>query len=232
MTLLKGKIQQGTAVSRETEGTEKAVRLTSDGAVVTMDWKQAMVEEGRAFACVVGSFVTPATGGGQGTIIDQDQPEFCLNIPDGVSVWPKRVQISVLPPAIAADRDESECLIAIDKTSAVNAGTAGTATAETIYNLNTNHSRASSCTAKSVYTVNTGSAALDIELAHMVRIAEIDTVGVGTGWHENLVGFEMLYEPDAAPKINGPAKLLVYWGGTVATLAYACIEWYELPEGA
>jgi hypothetical protein len=38
---------------------------------------------------------------------------------------------------------------------------------------------------------------------------------------------ELLYEPETAPLIVGPASLIGYWGGTVATPGFAEIQWVE-----
>lgn len=225
MARIKGEVQEDSGVSRLSDGTEKVARMTADGSLVFMDWRMAMVDEGRAFVVNVGAFSSPVTGGGtEGVVIDLNAPEFCLDIPNGVSVWPKRIQVAVQPGAIGADQNETEIVIGIDQDAGVNPGTPGTAVAETIYNLNTLHSRASRCTAKSLYSADMGSATIDIELARAVR--EIDTATLGVV----LQGFELEYEPLAPPKINGPAKLMVYFGGTVAALGFATVEWYELPE--
>lgn len=233
MAVIKGKVRQGTSIDRGSEGQDQFARMLSDGSLVTVDWKQAMVQEGRAFVITIGAFATPVTGGGQGTVMDLDQPEIVISIPSGTSIWPKRIHVGIQPGAVASDRDETEILVAIDQDKAnIGAATPGTATTETIYNLNTLHSRASACTAKTAFVGDATDPVLDIELAHVVRITDIDTVGIGTGWHHQQVGFVLDYEPDAPPKINGPATLLVYWGGTVACLAYATVEWYELPSGS
>jgi len=225
---LKGPVVKD-SVSRKGEGVDIDYRLTSDGSLVTKDWRMAMVDEGRAFVVNVGAFTTPVTGGGTaGVTMDPNAPEFILSIPNNISVYPKRILIAVQPGAMAAEADETEIVIGVDQDQA--RGTTGTATAETIYNLNTLHSRASSCTATSAYTANTTLPVLDIELAHAVQEVDSFTHGGGSGTTLRVQRFELLYEPDAPPRINGPAMLCIYWGGTIAALGFATIEWYELPE--
>ena len=230
MALIKGKVQKDTSVSREAEGTDKIFRASADGALVSMDWRTAMIEEGRGFAFSIGTLVTPATGGGVGTIPDLNQPDAMVSVPSGTSIYVKRVHVSCYPGAITADLDEYEILVGIDKTNALSSGTPGTYSANTALNLNTRHARTSSCTCGSRWTVNTATATLDLELAHVIRVIDIDTVGIGTGWHYNTLGLELVYEPLAMPKIVGPGKLLVYWGGTKPVLGYATVEYFELPS--
>jgi hypothetical protein len=38
---------------------------------------------------------------------------------------------------------------------------------------------------------------------------------------------DLVYEPETPPMIVGPASLIVYWGGTVATIGFGQIEWLE-----
>ncbi|KKK64457.1 hypothetical protein LCGC14_2984040, partial [marine sediment metagenome] len=40
----------------------------------------------------------------------------------------------------------------------------------------------------------------------------------------------LLYEPLTPKRINGPAMICVYWGGTKATSAFCTAEWLEYPS--
>jgi len=77
-------------------------------------WLQARVAEGRGFHVDVGAFSTPITGGGAGTIIDIDQPEFALAIPDGTAIMPIRIDVAVLPGLQTTDSHETEIVVAAD----------------------------------------------------------------------------------------------------------------------
>ena len=189
------------------------------------DWKMSAVQDGRSFQVTVGALTTPILGGGAGTIIDLDQPEFALAIPSGTTVLPVRVHVQCEPPLIAADNDIEEIIIAVDKDVAI-AG--GTATAETPLNISTGHGNASLGTAKSAYTANsTAEPTEDMELARAQIVGDVQGVAANALYHK----LDLLYEPEFIPLIKGPATLLVYWGGVVAMSGFAQIQWVEYPSG-
>lgn len=196
---------------------------TRRGDMFTADWKQRMILEGRAYMVNVGALSTPIVGGGAGTVLDLDQPEFIISVPSGTSLIPLRVAIQCQPPLIAADNDEIEALIAVDRTAAC-AGD-GTATAETPFNLRTDNPRASACTATSAYTADVTDPVLGIELARVVKVADVQ----GTAANAKFDALDLVYEPTCPPVIVGPAMLVGYWGGTVATSGFAEVAWIEVP---
>lgn len=200
-----------------------AARATRDGTLFTAPWYQALVLEGRGYHFDVGSFSTPITGGGAGTVLDLDQPEAVLSIPSGTSIIPLRIAVQCQPPLSVTDNDEIEILIAVDRTAA--AVNDGTKTAETIFNLRTDNPSSSLCTATSAYTADVTDPTLGIELARKVKVADIQ----GTAATVVVSDLELVYpQPgQVAPVIVGPASLWIYWGGTVATSGFAQIEWAE-----
>lgn len=225
MAIIKGTARQTTSVTRVAEGVEQYLRMLRDGALVLVDARDAAVQEGRGFMANVGTLSTPIAGGDTGLVVDLDKPSFVLSIPTGVSIRPFRTEVTVGLPVGAADDDEIDILIAVDQDKAWDA--TGTATAVTIYNMNTLNSRASSCTARRTFTATTTDPVLDLELAHYTKVFELySTAGTaGNAWTTS----KLLYEPVAPPIINGPAMLIVYWGGTVATQAFMCAQWLEFP---
>jgi len=227
VALIKGKVAETSQLGNTDE---QIARLAPDGSIVTKDSFQAMIDEGRAFAFNVGTLVTKATGSGVGTVLDPNQPDFMVSVPTGTSIWTKSVRISAFQLSPIGTGDVIDVLVGIDRDEAINAGTPGTGTDETVVNLNTKSSKTTSCTVKSQFTVDTGSATLDLELAHVTRTAVEYTVGSGTGilQGQNSEGIDMVYEPLKPVKIVGPGKLLGYWGGTNVVFAYAQVEWYEL----
>jgi hypothetical protein len=185
------------------------------------DWRMVAIEEGRGFHVDVGAFSTPIVGGGNGTILDADQPEACISVPSGTSIVPIRVHVQCQNPLIAADNNEIEILLAADIASA---GGGGTATAETPVCLNTGLSKTSKCTCNSAYTGNaTAEPTLGLELARKVKIGDVQGTAANALWGD----LELLYEPLGPPKLVGPCALYLYWGGTVATSGFAQIEWLE-----
>lgn len=196
------------------------------GELYSYDWRQRRVAEGKGFIVNVGAFSTPITGGGAGTILDLDQPELVINVESGKVLVPLRFHIQTQAPLLAADADESEILIAVDRT-AKWAGD-GTFTAETALNMRTDNPRSFNGSVGSAFTADmlmttAADAVLGIELARSVITADSQTAA-GVMWTKN----ELVYEPLVSPFIVGPAAVLVYWGGTVATPGFAQVSFLEL----
>ena len=192
-----------------------------DGSGVTAEQLAAFVMAGYGFHVSIGAFSTPITGGGAGTVIDLDQPEGCISVPDGTAIIPIRMHVQCHVPLLATDADECEILIAVDRLAA--AVDDGTKTAETIFNMRTDQPYNSNCTATSAYTADVTDPTLGIELARKVITGDVQTA-VGTTWGE----LDLLYEPRFPPVIVGPAAVWVYWGGTVAVPGFAQLQWVEL----
>jgi hypothetical protein len=136
---------------------------------------------------------------------------------------PLRVHVQTQPGLIAADADEVEILIGVDRTQAI-AG--GTSTSEVIFNMRTDNPSSSLCTATSAYTadmVTPATPTLGIELARRQKVGDVQGTAANASYHEA----ELLYVPDPAPILVGPCALLVYWAGTVALPGFAQIEWAE-----
>ncbi len=204
-------------------GSFMGLQSTRDGALFVADWKQSLLMEGRGFIVNVGALSTPIVGGGNGTVLDLDQPEFIISVPAGVAILPMRVAIHAQTPLLATAAYESEILLAVDRTAA--AVDDGTKTAETIYNLRTDNPRASLCVATSAYTADVTDPVLGIELARTVVLGDVQGTPATAIWTKN----ELVYEPAQSPIIIGPAMLIGYWGGTVATPGFAEVAWLELP---
>ncbi len=207
---------------RETgDGVREALWADRAGALVVVSTRDALVREGRVWGVDIGAFSTPITGGGAGTILDIDQPEGIISVPDGVTIKPLRVAVQCLTPLLAADADESEILVAVDRASAWAVD--GTRTDEIPFNMRTNTPSGSRCPAASAFTADTTDPVLGIELAREIAVGDVQGVAANALWGN----LSLLYEPDDAPYIVGPAMLVVYWGGTVATPGFAQIRWAE-----
>ncbi len=193
--------------------------------IVHPNWKLKALLEGRGYHVDVGAFSTPIVGGGNGTIIDQDQPECGISVPSGTTIIPIRISVQCQTPLLATDADESEIVIAWDQAAAIDAGTS---TAETALKMNDNSSVASLCTCYSAYTGNCTNPTLSVELARAVATGDINgTTPANALWGK----LDLLYEPLLPPLIVGPASLIVYFGGTVATSGFAQVEWLEFLTG-
>ena len=188
------------------------------------NWRQDAIRDGRGFHVTIGAFSTPIVGGGNGTIIQIDEPEGVISVPDGTSIMPIRIDVQCQVPIIAADSNESEILIASDKDAAWDAS--GTSTEETPVNMRTTHGRASLCSCESAFTATaTTKPAADFEIARAVQVADIGGSAASQAWGE----LRCLYEPQSPMIFDGPCQLVIYWGGTVATTGFAQVEWIEYP---
>jgi hypothetical protein len=191
------------------------------------DWRMDAIRAGKGFHVSVGAFSTPITGGGNGTVLDQDRPEGIISVAAGYVLIPIRIHVVCQTPLIALDSDESEILIAVDKAAAASGATgiAG-ATAETAINMHTGSSKTSNASCYSASTANWTNPTLGLELAHAVRVGDVQGTAANALWGE----LSLLYEPQTPPILTGPCAIYVYWGGTVATTGFAQIEWIELAD--
>ena len=194
---------------------------------------EEMILKGMGRSVTVGAFSTGIVGGGAGTVLDIDQPEFVIGVPAGYFIRPIFVNMSVQPGIETADSDEADLLLAVDSLGLWSGD--GTSTAENPSNLRTDLDKGSACRVGSAFTAdmtttpgNGGSAAdpvLDMEL---MRVSQISNFGDATGIsHRSL---ELLFQPNYPPILVGPCSLIGYWGGTIATVGgFAVIQWVEGP---
>ena len=212
-------------VPNSADGFPTPIRSMRDGSISVADWMNLKNMEGRVFQVDVGAFSTPITGGGNGTIIDADQPEGLISVPAGTTIILNRVAVQCQTPLIATDADEAEILVVVDKDVAY--ALTGTATSETPLALRTDQKRASGCTARSAFTADiTAAPTADIELARKVITGDVNGTAANALWGV----LDLAYEPKVPPIIVGPAQVVVYWGGTVAVTGFAQIQWAEVPS--
>lgn len=212
------------------KGGETEQRISPAGATVIALELDQFIARGYGRMTRVGSFSTPITGGGAGTIIDIDQPEFCLAVPPQYVAIPLRISVQCQAPLLAADNDEMEILIMSDR--AVNWPLDGTFTGEATVanraqNMRTDIYPGSACRLGSAFTANmtkdgTSVPTGDVELARAVKVADVQTA-VGVMW----TSLELVYEPKHPLCLVGPSNLYIYWGGTVAVTGFAQIAWIE-----
>jgi len=185
------------------------------------------IRAGNGYHVDIGAFSTPITGGGAGTVLDQDRPEGIISTAAGRVIIPIRIHVVCQMPLLAADSEESEILIAVDKAAAA-AGATGIAgaTAETAINMHTGSSNTSACSCYSASTANWTNPTLGLELAHAVKVGDVQGTAANGMW----TGLELLYEPLTPPILTGACAIYIYWGGTVATTGFAQVEWIELAD--
>lgn len=188
------------------------------------DWRQALIGRGFGWHADVGAFSTPITGGGNGTVIDIDQPEFVISCPAGYTVIPLRLHVAALPGLQTTDSHESELLIAVD-VAAKNAGD-GTATDEAPTNMRSDIGAACPLTVKSAFTADTTDPTLGVELLHVAKLTDVQ----GTAATVNLYDLVGLYEPKHPPLFVGPCAIYGYWGGDIAVTGFANLDFLAIPS--
>lgn len=195
------------------------------GALLNADWRASLISRGFGYHIDVGAFSTPITGGGNGTVIDLDRPEFGISVASGYTLIPLRVDIAAMPGLQTTDSHETEILLAVDRASAW-AGD-GTVTTETAANMRTNATgNPTGVTIFSAATADITDPVLGYELAHRALFTDVQ----GTAATVNLMALNLLYEPLYPPFLVGPCALYGYWGGSIATTGFANIDFLVIPS--
>lgn len=190
----------------------------------TSDMRQSLVARGFGWHFDVGAFSTGITGGGAGTILDLDQPEFGISIPSGYTCIPLRMQVVCHTPLLATDADEAEILIAVDRAAAW-AGD-GTVTAETPTNMRSDITSACPLRCFSAATADITDPVLGIELARRAVTGDMNGTPANALWGQ----LDLVYEPMVPGFFVGPAAIYGYWGGTVATPGFAHLDFIAIPS--
>lgn len=199
-------------------------------AVTTLDWKQSLSLKG-----YVWNFTTPATGptaggdsvgltgGGSGTTIDGDQPDFLVsNSSDGFAMLPLELRIHVVSVDIDADGEYASALWVADHTQATAAvaGTNNTAiTGRNLLGLSTTPigGLPGSIVACCVNTSDiTDPVTSDILVSTRLQAAD-----AGVAASQQTVGLDAVWKADFPYIMRGPSHILGYWGGTAAVTAIA-----------
>lgn len=207
-------------------GTLTSERLNARGDTVVIPSLQQWALEGRVWQVTVGTLSTPIVGGGAGTVLDPNQPELIADIPGGTVVVPINVRMDLQAGVPTADVDEFEALFAIDRV-AINGAVGATGTKETPFNLRTDIIGGPATRVTSAITSDiSADPTLSMELAHPVIIAVVDVSATpaDTRWSPMLF---LDWDPSVKPFVVGPATLVLYAGGTIATDLFASIVWAE-----
>lgn len=190
-----------------------------------------MIAKGWGRAVTVGAFSTGIVGGGAGTVLDAQQPELAVAVPPNFCIRPIYIEVVVQGGISTADSDEAEINIAVDSLGMWTGD--GTFTSEQPANMRTDLDVGSSCRVGSAFSANMtttppgGSAAApvrDMELAGLVETA--DQAGTAANVAYRII--RLLYQPNYPPFLVGPCTLLVYFGGTIATVGgFVRAQWVE-----
>jgi len=219
------------------EGNEETLRQTRLGQLFTADWKQRLLLAGKLWKVSVGTVaaggdVTAIVGGGNGTTVDQDQPEVIIGVPAGYFLIPVEINVAA---RVDADADgEMGYIIAYADRSAAPVED-GTVTVETPLNL-LDGAGAFPGYAASAATADITDPTVD-ELLDIVTVQASEfTHGTPTAADAALsVGLKMAYHPDTPSLIAGACGIYVHWGGTgvasgLATIVVGCVpsSWFPV----
>ena len=185
---------------------------------------------GRSAIC--GAFSTGKVGGGQGTTLVQAQPELIIGVPANICIRPISVYAQAQVGVTTADADETEILVAIDSLGYYSGD--GTFTVVNPSNLRTDLDKGSSCRVAQAVTANatTTPGYAIVAAAAPVLDMEIDRT-VSTGNYQDATGIyerflDLKWEPQFPPYLVGPCSLIVYFGGTRATIGgFVQARWIE-----
>lgn len=191
------------------------------------DWIAALIMRGMGWHFETAGFASatdsPITGGGAGTVMDLDQPEFGISIPSGYCCIPHEIRFAVRPGLQTTDSHVNDILLVADLT-AKWAGD-GTVTAETPVNLRDGRSGGCPLPCFSAATADITDPVIDMELARATKLTDVQ----GTAATVNLMELLLNYEPRNPPIIKGPAAIYGYWGGSIAAVGYAQVNFIAFP---
>ncbi len=211
-------------VARSVDFTDSEVATRSIfNAVLHADWRQALVARGYGWHVDVGAFSTPIVGGGAGTVIDLDRPEFGLSVPTGYCLIPLRFHAEAKPGVQTTDAHETEIVFAVDRVAAWVGD--GTVTAETPLNMRTNVATGCPVSAFSAATADITDPVLGYELGHSIQAQHF---GDATG--TEMANIRLLYEPLTSPFLLGPCAVYGYWGGDIAAAGFASLDFIVVPS--
>lgn len=223
MSLLKTVVKQSTGVNRIDEGNDSDIRAIRDGSLVTCDWIEALVLEGRVFHAYVGNASTEATLDASWTNTD---PDIMIDVPDGTSIIPLNVT-TILQEYGTTELFETMCLCS--KTLG-----AATSTLFSAINMNTRSGNGSNCVVCTAPTVTSGYTTGYFEL-YRTCIQKIATIGTGdddTQYAPHRNRFEWSWSDwGFAPVLQGEASLQV-WATCSTPKGYIHVVWAELPTSS
>lgn len=207
-------------------GSEEQARVFL-GGLLSADWRMAMVARGYGWHFDVGGFAsgtdTAITGGGNGTVMDLDQPEFGISVASGYTLVPLEFNIAVRPGLQTTDSHVTDVLVAVDRTAAW-AGD-GTVTSETPLNLKTSTATGCPATCFSAATADITDPVLGLELVRATKLTDVQ----GTAATVNLMDLVVNYQPAYPPLVVGPGAIYGYWGGSIAAVGFAHLNFLVIP---
>lgn len=223
--------QQGQEVYNE--GTQRKLASTRMGQLLTTDWKHHLAAAGFVHRVNVGGItaggdINPVTGGGNGTTVDQDQPEVAIGVDTGYFLIPIEIKVSAQVD-MDANAEDADIIATVDRAAGVPTSVTGTPGIVTPVNQ---------LDGAAVFPGRAfGGITADITDPTVSEVLDVEHVqGSDNGTAGNLavVNFKMDYQPLLPNLIAGPCGLYVYWGGVAAVPGVASVlvaavpsSWFE-----
>ena len=196
---------------------------------MSLSLRDKLVLDGKSWSIPVGAVtagadLNPITGGGNGTVIDANQPEVYVGVDAGFYLIPLSVRVSGHVD-MDANAEDGDIVAFLDRATAPD--TSATATVTAPLNLLDDSDGGASFPGR-CYTAVTG------DVTNHVVSQLLDAVhiqGSDNGTAANLVSNElkMDYQPTSLTLAAGPCSLLVAWGGVAAVPGMAAVEVAVVP---
>lgn len=214
---------QTSAVTRGSEGQYVSARGLRDGALVSADWVQALIMEGKGYIVNNGVLTTPITF--NATIAAAEQDLF-LHVPDNTCVIPIYISVQFEDTGTAQVLD----VLAIASSTG---DSAVTGTALTKYNLRTDAPATSACTATGVVTSNgsTTYAGNFYEFWRPYAGFGEDAFNGSTGFVNSAIqGAEWSITKSAVMPIVADGGSISVYAAAQAGTGFITLAWIELPS--
>jgi hypothetical protein len=199
---------------RNIEGQFMDLHVNRQGALVTIDTVLQWALEGRTFHAQQGNAATLVDL--VEVAYDEDQPQFALRVPTGVTAIPLSIALNF--------QDQAGTNTHVIVSTTTNDIGAGTSTSLTESAMRSDAPHAAQCIAQSLYTGNATAATGLIEIARVIDPFVATAAG-------RLPGFRWsIREVAAIPILVGPASLTVHAVSTTdGPEGFAEYVWAEFP---
>ena len=223
---------RGTAKQRNREiageGQDVAAAFSRARQLFTADWKTELILAGYGYGVNIGDLanaggdVALLTGGGAGTVIDSDQPEMAVGIPDGYFGIPLFFQLSAKVD-IDADAEIGNIALFVDTAKTIPVPIAASSTVVTPVPL-LGGGPAAAGDAQTIVVTDITDPVASLNLGYWsTRGSEVTAAG------ESMVTLNALFNPDFPQIFKGPCSFLMCFGGTAAVTAGGVFLYAEVP---
>ena len=216
------------------DGNQQRLRGTRLGQLLTVNWKENLVLAGVVQSMHIGTLTAGAdvgriTGGGAGTTIDSDQPEFICG-PDTGYMIPLEVRITMEADQ-DANADQVSAVIFADRTQAPPTSVSGTPGIITPNNaLDGGAAAGQGFRAFGGVTTDI----TDPVMSELLDYYFAQAIDNGTAASAHQIAHKLLFDPSAPTLLKGPCSLVAAYGGTIAVtgmltakVAIVPASWFE-----